>query len=292
MDSSINKNIELVSQSAIQSRADLLSKFQFNKTETQASEEQKEKILRAAKGFEAIFINLMLKEMKKAMLEEKNEQLTFGADTLQGYSDLMFAEQVASINGGIGIADMIYQHFTGEKLKEQIRTREVLNISHKLPEKVVYNIKQSLSDLNSVLNTNIPKYVSERLTQYRDIIKSAGEKFGIPQNLIEAVIAAESAGKSNAVSKAGAKGLMQLMDGTAKSLGVKNSFDPEQNIMGGTNYLRKMLDKFDGNVELALAAYNAGPGNVVKYGGIPPFQETQAYVRRIKKYLNDDVNQF
>ncbi|MFS0574486.1 lytic transglycosylase domain-containing protein [Sporosarcina sp. 179-K 3D1 HS] len=121
---------------------------------------------------------------------------------------------------------------------------------------------------------------------YADIIKQAAEKYNIPEKLIASVIRQESNFNNEVVSRSGAQGLMQLMPGTARFLGVTNSFDPVQNIMGGSKYLRQMLDKFGGNVELALAAYNAGPGNVKKHGGIPPFKETQQYVRKVLGYYN------
>ena len=92
--------------------------------------------------------------------------------------------------------------------------------------------------------------------------------------------------KEKAVSKVKAKGLMQLMDETAREMGVSNSFDPKANIFGGTKYIATMLRKFDGDIEKSLAAYNAGPHNVEKYGGIPPFKETQNYVTRVLGYLN------
>jgi soluble lytic murein transglycosylase-like protein len=122
---------------------------------------------------------------------------------------------------------------------------------------------------------------------FNEIIDNNSKKYNINSSIIKAIIKAESDFDPSVVSSAGAMGLMQLMPDTAKSLGVGEPFDPVENIEGGVKYLKEMLNKFGGNLELALAAYNAGPGNVVKYGGIPPFQETENYVAKIMGYIKN-----
>jgi hypothetical protein len=115
-------------------------------------------------------------------------------------------------------------------------------------------------------------------------IQKAAAKYSLPPGLIRAVIRAESNFQVDAVSRAGAKGLMQLMPATAKELGVTDSFDVNQNIDGGAKYLRRMLDRFGGNIKKALAAYNAGPGTVMKYDGQVPYPETRQYVKRVLRF--------
>ena len=121
---------------------------------------------------------------------------------------------------------------------------------------------------------------------FSSLINQAAQKYGVNPGLVKAVIKAESNFNPNAVSKAGAQGLMQLMPGTARGLGVTDSLDPAQNIEGGVHFLSNLLKHYNGNVRLAVAAYNAGPGAVDKYGGIPPYQETQTYVTRVLGSFN------
>lgn len=123
-----------------------------------------------------------------------------------------------------------------------------------------------------------------------EIFERASQKYNVPVNLLKAIAKAESNFNPKAVSKAGAQGVMQLMPATAKELGVTDAFDPEQNIMGGSKYISDLLKRYNGDTKLALAAYNAGMNNVKKYGGVPPFKETQNYVVKVMKYMGQDIS--
>lgn len=165
-----------------------------------------------------------------------------------------------------------------------------------------------MSEINSIANlenankysVNAGKKSSEIVSDFStylgktktldELFEQASEKYKISEELLKAVGKAESNFDSNAVSRCGAQGIMQLMPATAKELGVSDSFNAEQNIMGGAKYLSGLLKKYDGNTKLALAAYNAGSGNVAKYGGIPPFTETQNYVKKVISYMDQGVN--
>ncbi|HEY7519798.1 MAG TPA: lytic transglycosylase domain-containing protein [Methylomirabilota bacterium] len=124
--------------------------------------------------------------------------------------------------------------------------------------------------------------------QPRAIIKEAADRYGVAEDVIAAVIEAESQFNPRAVSRRGAQGLMQLMPDTAASLGVEDPFSPRENIHGGVRHLRSLMDRFDNNLPLALAAYNAGHVAVIHYGGIPPYPQTRAYVSRILRRLEGD----
>lgn len=122
------------------------------------------------------------------------------------------------------------------------------------------------------------------------IFEEAAALYQVPVRLLKAIGKAESGFDAHAVSGAGAQGVMQLMPATAASLGVTDPFDARSNIMGGARYISDMLKRYDGNIDLALAAYNAGSGNVAKYGGVPPFKETRAYIKRVKEYMGEELH--
>ena|GEM_PF-858405 len=139
--------------------------------------------------------------------------------------------------------------------------------------------------LNSANNVTHPAGT----VTYADLFNEAATTYGVDVNLLTAIAKQESNFKADAVSSAGAIGIMQLMPATAESLGVSNPYDARENIMGGAKYIRQMLDRYDGDVTLALAAYNAGSGNVAKYGGVPPFTETQNYVAKVTANYENKV---
>ena len=121
---------------------------------------------------------------------------------------------------------------------------------------------------------------------FAHIIRSAAERYGVDTRLVEAIVQTESAGNPTAVSPKGARGLMQLMPERAAELGVRDSFDPTQNVDGGVRHMRDLLQRFGGDVTLALAAYNAGEAAVRAHGGVPPYAETREYVRRVRALYN------
>jgi len=186
---------------------------------------------------------------------------------------------VLALTSGALYADKTYIYkendgtvwFTNVKPSSQDSTR------YKLIE-----VKGRQTATRSCLGMN-ERRLNERAANYQqDIAKYAGE-FQIDEKLVLAVIRNESCFDKAAVSSAGAEGLMQLMPATAISLGVTNSFSPQQNIRGGTQYLAELIRRYDNNITMALAAYNAGPGAVAKYDGVPPYPETQKYIEKVMK---------
>jgi len=238
-----------------------LSNLRQLQNKTHLSEKDVAQLKEAAQDFEAIFLTMILKNMRKSMPQSNLFGNGPGADIYSGMFDENIAKTVAS-KGGIHLSDTIIESLTGNHHSGMTG--------------------RALSDYQ---NRRIRELDTEQITDDwdRSLIQEAAKKFNLDPKLIEAVIKTESNYKSQAVSSKGAVGLMQLMKATAADVGVSNRYDPRQNVFGGARYLRRMLDRFNGDPELALGAYNAGPAAVEKYNGLPPYKETKNYVDKVLK---------
>jgi soluble lytic murein transglycosylase-like protein len=163
----------------------------------------------------------------------------------------------------------------------EVKTLTPLTLEDYRNQAIRVRVRSSVSRVFTRITEGLQKDDLKAPEQIQKIIEGAARKFKLPTELITAIIKVESNFNPHAVSSEGARGLMQLMPTTAEDLGVKNSFDIRENINGGCRYLKEMLGRFNGKLELALAAYNAGPGAVEKYGRIPPYKETQDYVKKV-----------
>ena len=231
-----------------------------------------------AENFEAIFLNFMLKSMMK-LGDNKNSIFggdDFGSDVLDSIFYIEMSKHLAK-NGKFGIAELIYKEL--EKRDAKI-TADNPQQTEKDEMKKPTNLQKQKSK-----SINYGEPLIKKINRFDEIIKRASLEFNIPAEIIKAIIAVESSGDLFAISPKGAKGLMQLIDSTAQLVGVKNIWHPAENIYGGVKYLRYLLDRFNGDIKLAIAGYNAGPENVEKFGGIPPFPETIEYVGKVMRYL-------
>ena len=175
----------------------------------------------------------------------------------------------------------------GDRRKHALRTLLLAAATMSASHVSLKSSRESLPELSPAVSVEMSNFIPIRPeVAYEDLIQEAAGVHHLDPDLIRAVMRTESAFNPAAVSPVGAMGLMQLMPALAKEMGVTDPFDPRDNIMGGAKYLRQLLDAHEGNLRLTLASYNAGPGNVERYGGIPPFEETRNYVRKITELLD------
>ncbi len=269
------------------------------------TEENRAGLERSAKEFEAVFMNTLMKAMRKTVPDNK---LFNGGGSTKFYRqmhDAEMAKALATGNSGMGIADLIIRQF-----EQNIDTKAAATDANAPVQgtETKAAIQPQLNPLGPPAPRGIDRYrtlspvgekvasmarmrglaeaqgtaVADTLKRFEFEIGSAGVQTGLDPALILAVVMEESGGDPQARSGAGATGLMQLMPGTAAEVGVSDATSPSQNLHGGSKYLAQMLRRYDGKLDVALAAYNAGPGNVDKAGGaIPPFKETERYVKRV-----------
>ena len=237
------------------------------------------KAQKVAREFESIFTTMMLKSMRGAN-EGLNSDNDFMPTSLgEKIYTQMLDEQygdLASKNGTLGIAAMILKQLQKADTDDTQSLTMLKGLTATRPWALDNKFIPSSSAMSRA--TSAPIDVS----RWAPIVAAASKQYGLDPNLLSAVIAQESGGDPAAVSQKGAKGLMQLMDSTSSAMGVTRPFSPQGNIMGGAKYLRQLLDQFSGDESLALASYNAGPAAVERYNGIPPFSETQRYVKDVQ----------
>jgi len=236
----------------------------------------KARLAKAVKDFEAIFLGYMLNSMRSTVPKDGLSGDSFGGGMMESMFDMDLAKRIASSKSP-----------APPSRPAPIAPAQAPQVAPAAKVAVSAQTAPGPSAQESVATQGgPPAAILARLGRYDGIIQQAAEKHGVDTSLIKAVIAAESAGDRNALSTKDAKGLMQLTDTTAADMGVKNVWNPSDNINGGVKYLQTLLDRFAGDTTRAVASYNAGPSQVEKHGGVPPIRETQQYVKRVLRYLN------
>lgn len=274
-----------------------------------ALNDRKTRLKKATIEFESYFLLHMLKAMRKTIPESEFLESGPGKDIYTSMFDEELSRKIAG-SSSASLSEILYSSLekylrateNSEKMGDSNRAgddvpssiitppgqgSEVSRVNN-LPEKdVIRPVEAQTVRKETAYNDVRPRIKKDKvLEKFGSTIREVSNQYEVDPRLIYSVIMCESGGRSDAVSSRGAKGLMQLMDGTAREMGVTDSLNPRQNIIGGTKYLRQLLDKYHGNVKLTLAAYNAGPGIVSKYNGVPPYSETRSYIEKVLDLLN------
>lgn len=244
--------------------------------------DKKSKNWKVAQEFESMFLHQLFKAMRKTVPEGA---LGKPSNAQKIFTDMLDQEIANSASKqGTGLAELIYRSMTGnervpEELQQSSWSATALGSYRKASSKSMIQPPAHLSPASGI--------------QVNQWIEEASDHYNLDSSLLKSLVLRESGGNSLAVSAKGAMGLTQLMPATAQDLGVNNPWDGRQNVMGGARYLRQMLDLFDDQEDLALAAYNAGPGTVLREGGVPSYPETQEYVQKVlqrRKTLQNEVD--
>lgn len=231
----------------------------LNKTEPPANSKA-DSVKEAAQNFESIFITYLFRSMRETVPKSS----LFGGGVSGDIYTSLFDENISGLvarKGGIGLADIIVKSLQHEDPNHKVMLTRDLS-----------GYRQAISNFH---------HRKEGVSWDREIIQQAATHHDVDPKLVEAVIRVESGYRADAVSQKGAVGLMQLMASTARDMGVQDRTNPRENVFGGVRYLKQMLNRFHGDLKLALSAYNAGPSAVEKHNGIPPYPETRRYVQKV-----------
>ena len=308
-----SNNLDLVkSQLGLANLAPLEKAARGLASEKAKGEEADKKRWKAALDFESMFLSQMYKAMRQSALSEGNEltQASPGREIFTEMLDNQYAGMNARnplVSGPQGMKNALtgISNSLAAQIYRSLRRAEGVDaVSAPIAAKPLamprFDGEAGNAENDFPVAPILAKLVGKHARDgkptapaalgdeaLKPIVDLASKTYGVSDTLIRSVIKAESAGQPLAVSGAGAKGLMQLMDSTAQAMGVRNPFNAHENVLAGTRYLKGLLERYDGDESKALAAYNAGPGNVDKYRGIPPFAETRAYVETVLKTKRD-----
>ncbi len=253
-----------------------VSQLGLDPTLASSSVDERTRLKKACEKFEGLFLSYMLKVMRESVPSSGLLGNGFGKDIFETLFDQTLGEKLAE-RQEIGLAQVLYKQlsrtFESRGDRADAKTVRALDLLKDLAlERRGFPPAQTMP----------PGFSSSKpFENLDDIVAEAAQQAKLDPDLLLAVIEVESGGNPAAVSRKGAVGLMQLMPETAQELGVLNPLDPFQNVLGGARYLSRMLQRFGGDLTLALAAYNAGPSAVEKHGGVPPYRETREYVRKV-----------